>query len=505
MTQEEKHDPAAVRKPDYVGGVSWGVSAVGGVLFLIGLIMTRSAGESGWLILLFILPLAIQVMGSVVLFHKPREEQTSRAFYIFYALTMILCLVGCFVAWIVYLCHALRPFTPGWLGIASAVSLLWTVMLMVLVVVMTLAIMYSPGAEEEPALHSDGRRLRRVHSLINRLQGRLEDLRAGASQEPFLAMALFFSVFLGVSYLFGLTFAFHDKNLSPSHALYARAYATKTTEAGPGGEGVPAGQTSELYKFKFASAQSIPDIEKNEPEVQPDDPLRKSVALMKQENQTALDNIISEVKKNKPEDRLRLVIVGHADAKPTAGTSHTSNYELSAARAENVRQRLQERLLAADGNRWRNIEWSCLPQSNEPAPRPLKDLDKAGVPRRGRNAGGEEDEASRYVEVRVERLSGEPASLAAGLIESDKPAVLGLMDYIYFANYTITTTGYGDIIPVTPYSKFICSVANICEVFFLVVFFNALLSLRDRNRHELTRADIREIFNETLEVRERRR
>ena len=52
------------------------------------------------------------------------------------------------------------------------------------------------------------------------------------------------------------------------------------------------------------------------------------------------------------------------------------------------------------------------------------------------------------------------------------------MDYMYFAIYTITTTGYGDIIPTTDGAKFLCSLANVLEVFFLVVFVNALVALR---------------------------
>lgn len=55
---------------------------------------------------------------------------------------------------------------------------------------------------------------------------------------------------------------------------------------------------------------------------------------------------------------------------------------------------------------------------------------------------------------------------------------MALLDYVYFAMYTITTTGYGDIRPITPYTKFLCALANMTEFFFIVVFFNTLLSLR---------------------------
>lgn len=35
-----------------------------------------------------------------------------------------------------------------------------------------------------------------------------------------------------------------------------------------------------------------------------------------------------------------------------------------------------------------------------------------------------------------------------------------------------------DIVTTTPYTKFLCSFANILEVFFLVMFFDALLSVK---------------------------
>jgi len=50
-----------------------------------------------------------------------------------------------------------------------------------------------------------------------------------------------------------------------------------------------------------------------------------------------------------------------------------------------------------------------------------------------------------------------------------------LMDYLYFMIYTTTTTGYGDLRPASPFAKFVVSVANLIEVFFVVIFFNLVI------------------------------
>lgn len=51
---------------------------------------------------------------------------------------------------------------------------------------------------------------------------------------------------------------------------------------------------------------------------------------------------------------------------------------------------------------------------------------------------------------------------------------LELIDYIYFTTYTITTTGYGDIIPVGNYTKLIVTLANLIELLFVVVLVNVV-------------------------------
>ena len=51
-----------------------------------------------------------------------------------------------------------------------------------------------------------------------------------------------------------------------------------------------------------------------------------------------------------------------------------------------------------------------------------------------------------------------------------------LIDYINFIVYTMVTTGYGDLIPVSAFSKMTCAFANIFELFFTMIFFAVFLS-----------------------------
>ncbi len=63
--------------------------------------------------------------------------------------------------------------------------------------------------------------------------------------------------------------------------------------------------------------------------------------------------------------------------------------------------------------------------------------------------------------------------VAVMLDQSQNPPQL--LDYVYFLLYTIVTTGYGDLIPVSTFSKMVCAVANIFESFFTVVLFGVFL------------------------------
>lgn len=65
-------------------------------------------------------------------------------------------------------------------------------------------------------------------------------------------------------------------------------------------------------------------------------------------------------------------------------------------------------------------------------------------------------------------------------VQDETPA-LDLLDYMYFMVYTITTTGYGDLRPLSPYTKFLTTIANLFEVYFLVIVGNVLIVFSTTN------------------------
>jgi hypothetical protein len=191
-------------------------------------------------------------------------------------------------------------------------------------------------------------------------------------------------------------------------------------------------------------------------------------------------------------NRVRVVLVGRSDDHPIKGSStngvdqfldYKSNYELSEARAQNVRFEIIKALKEQErsSETWLNLEWLSLPSSNEV---PLEgdqqlqqilqqtDLDDS-------QKATFIDRNKRIVIANVVTIPGEVTSLQ---MKGMWPKSMKLMDYMYFSIYTITTTGYGDIIPTTGYAKFVVSLANVCEVLFLVVFVNALISLKVKKR-----------------------
>jgi hypothetical protein len=85
----------------------------------------------------------------------------------------------------------------------------------------------------------------------------------------------------------------------------------------------------------------------------------------------------------------------------------------------------------------------------------------------------EETWQDRRVEVIIQGSHGDQGVI----LFPQRPA---LLDFIYFTAYTIITTGYGDMVPTSPYLKFVATVANLYELIFLVIFINVLLAAGSR-------------------------
>jgi Ion channel len=433
----------------------------------------------------------------------------------------------------------------------------------------------------------------------------LVNIHRGLLKAPFWTLVFFFTIFLGITYLFGFAFAFHDKSVAQtdgSPALFmARAYSYNAREQ-PQGRGINGSPISDRrqfldsdswpeYRFYFDSNSATPLYRTTYDETRARTLKNKSRLTSQDAKDLAeLNKQWREVENSKQVDRVLkaieyednaghgkgflLVLKGSADDNMPEGSSYPSNYALSEARAQNMKYILTERL-AKDNSVQNNWGWLILPQSNEVPLIPLsqqeaKEQDNKGRPSPEERVSqwekhiyelkmGEDDKSFLATKLHSikdlfadtkEHLSLEEKNSLINKVELfadlakqrsslatenvDSPTIeeqsrseklqqtkddlddtieavqhdrvepdaskrsvlislrpmesthrfipLSLMDYMYFSIYTITTTGYGDIIPTTTYSKFLCSLANILAVFFLVVFFNALLSIRGRHK-----------------------
>lgn len=73
--------------------------------------------------------------------------------------------------------------------------------------------------------------------------------------------------------------------------------------------------------------------------------------------------------------------------------------------------------------------------------------------------------------------------LPGGLVDSSKGGINGAEgDYLYYSLITLSTTGYGDIVPITPSARLLSSLQAVAGTLYLAVFIAALLG---RNADEL--------------------
>jgi hypothetical protein len=446
------------------------------------------AEGSLWLCLLFGLPVLIQVFGLWQLDSKfetdhhllapgatrqPNIADTENAATLsvermkalvsyskFYLTTMAICLLTYSLLWVIY---ANGQQSYGWEkavwdeGVAHMTwrswCIYWTLSVFALVIIALLLCLVMWMTR---AIIGESKTQPTRFEFLNR-----NHLKRGAAEAPFLTLIFFITVFLGVSYLFGFSFAFHDKarlftgggNVNHNEPALVMG---NVIGAGPAQSLSPSPLPikTQIATFTFDVGRSVPKAESEEHEKQ----LVNAVAAIEE--------------KSKNDKALRILLEGGADLRQIKSLAYQSNYELAEARAQNTKNLILERLSTSpSANVLRNLEWTCLARPNEGR------TEKSSHHAKGRQPVDDEGKEDRTVKVFVIEAFEAPAQLVVRNLRANHAKPLRLMDYVYFANYTITTTGYGDIVPNTTYAKFICSFANICEVLFLVVFFNALLSL----------------------------
>jgi hypothetical protein len=198
----------------------------------------------------------------------------------------------------------------------------------------------------------------------------------------------------------------------------------------------------------------------------------EKIRLMRERNSEALARIIRGLKCVGSASDVRVRLVGRTDedVPREEAVNFSSNYELGHARIEATRQvvlQMVEELSEVEVDPSR-ITWT---ESTELGVAAIEEPKSAG---------------ESAVILLKEGLTCSVIFLVPDPPRQPHP---NLLDYAYFTIYTITTTGYGDIIPVSLFAKFVASVANLYELFFIVIFFNVLLSFA-RSRGEDSRPNL---------------
>jgi hypothetical protein len=336
-----------------------------------------------------------------------------------------------------------------------------------------------------PEAEAPGHGLLRGNGLIRSLSG-----------HPFAAICFFFTAFCFVASYLSFGLAFHDQGLrargraqsasgegsgreptqaDPAvrtglHAALVPAAAQRSQGPGSDGGSHEVASPHRTWRIRFPRGAAKVSYDRRYQNMDPDDvaTLEDDALRLRAENASELDGLVEEIASHGDRARVRVLLVGHADDTPLSQVNpdYPSNFELSEARTYQVMAEVVRRLEPRSPGWRQNVEWLLLPFSSEET---FLDPETEYL--------ATAEEARLMVEVAV--MPGS-RSIAEGPAAPAQGRPLELLDYIYFTIYTITTTGYGDIVPVSAFAKFTTSLANLFEVMFTVIFFNVLVSfLRD--------------------------
>jgi hypothetical protein len=390
----------------------------------------KASSGWGWLYVAAILGLPLLEVPLVILMLK-RDSEFGRNGVLVLAPTLALEVA---LWWAFNLREKLKELLPY----AASFGLVWALVLGIIIFYVTARIM---GLTEKK-----GERFKKV-----------------LQKHPFLVVCFFLTIFTFIALFLSLSLALHDQDLRLNHkslGLFAREVGFPDGGQDGDDEVLPTSPFTVLFRRGSAAVESIsppePASKEGEDGEQPNDPEDRR----KLHNGKHLQRLTNAILGAAEKDHVRVVLAGHSDDLPidVKSTTYKSNFELSESRIHNVIVGVLDQLTQKPQREWRrNIEWLALPCASE-----------QGFLRQGERKSGE----SLSVEVILLPSDGDRFSNANQL----GGRRLDLQDYLYFGIYTITTTGFGDIIPVSAYAKFITTVANFFAIFLLAVFFNVLLS-----------------------------
>ena len=403
----------------------------------------------------------------------------AETFCLFYNRSMLASVIFYCLAWIGYLSNSNLPLEI--LNYFSLLCLIFILVLFGVAVYVTYTIM-----ENSPRHKSE---VPYMSALGN-----------GLKLFPFWRFAHFFAIFMSISFLFGFAFAFHDLSFRKSYrnakeynasqpivqqevpkvesALYVENLASDEAGTNPDPpKSKPTVDSPGCFYFESGKANFIHNDRDEELKARPS--LDKWIALNREDkNFNQFGRLLSQINQNKSLGILRIILLGRADDKKS-GNIYPSNYALSEARINETKYVITTNLYNNNDKAWQNIDWVTVPYSNE-NPKLIKgkcdDLES------------DIDSGRRVVEVYLNIVSPDAEALETTKLRKKQFEELNrkkyktpnLMDYMYFSIYTISTTGYGDIKPVTNYAKFLVSLENFFEVFFLVCFMNTLIALKSK-------------------------
>jgi hypothetical protein len=483
----------------------------------------HDSSSSVWLWLLFFLPFFIHVIAWIFI-HLERDHlvrweaehfeatpesaeivanrEAIEQFCIFFNVTMLVSVLLYCVPWITYSCVNSGNIPAILLSSFSYYCLVIIFIQFSIIALVTYIMMENPRKPEVFGFN-------------------VSQLKKGLELCAFWRIAHFFAIFMSISFVFGFAFAFHDldyrknttrtsinpkKQFFENRALYVenlissddiREDKNKETKK----EEVPVrrpadvtdGATPVCVYFKagraiFNDQDRNKELMRVQGKAVTDVEIRKDLAR-ENYNFSAINTLVERFEENN-EDMIRITLIGRADdLKPNTNSYYLSNSDLSEARINVVRSRIIDRL-HTKSKTWQNIDWMPVPISNEV----LENLDSLLSPDGGKPAlkktnctdlEADPESGRRAVEVYFSKVTPDAAmrettharKILIEELEKEKYKTPSLMDYMYFSIYTITTTGYGDIKPATFYAKFLTSLENFFEVFFIVCFMNTLISL----------------------------